>query len=239
MPTSIHNKTPAQKRREAARKKRGSARRRSVLIGLAAGGAVAAVLALVLVGELTRGGPAAAPMRAHHGADRTLGSPSAPVVLEVWEDFQCPFCRQANDGPLARVITEYVETQKVQVVFHHYAFLGRESLRAAEAAECAGEQQQFWQYHDILFANQGRENSGAFSDSRLRRYAGEIGLDETSFGACLDSGRHLAGIEQERRDGQAKGVDSTPVFFVNGRKIVGAQPYSVFRDAIESALAAQ
>lgn len=212
--------------------------RRNLLLAITGIGAVIIVVALVLVGELTRGSEVVTPSHLEH-VGRTLGSPTAPVTLEAWEDFQCHFCKQANSTILSRIIDQYVSTGQVKIVYRHYAFLGRESVRAAEASECAAEQGQFWAYHDVLFANQSSQGSGVFSDARLKRYAAEIGLDEEAFNACFDSGRNASAIEFERREGESLGVDSTPTFFINGRRITGAQPYALFESAIQAALEAR
>ncbi|HXH20459.1 MAG TPA: DsbA family protein [Dehalococcoidia bacterium] len=207
---------------------------------LAGGLAFAAVVALVIIGAVSRSGGGSSTIPAEINRDgRTLGSPTAPVTVVAWEDFQCPFCRQANDTALAQVIENYVKAGQVKVEYRHFAFLGNESIVAAEASECANDQGKFWEYHDILFANQQGENRGAFSTNRLKQMADRVGLDRAMFDSCLESGKYRSAIEAETRAGRQLGIDSTPVFFVNGTKISGAQPYSVFKTAIDKALAGQ
>lgn len=128
---------------------------------------------------------------------------------------------------------------KVRFEYHHFAFLGTESLMAAEASECAAEQGAFWPYHDILFANQAGENQGAFSKTRLKAFAAALKLDTKAFNSCLDSRRYRQKVQAETQDGRARGVTSTPTTFVNGQKIEGALPFSQFQQLIEAELAKQ
>jgi protein-disulfide isomerase len=102
---------------------------------------------------------------------------------------------------------------------------------AAQAARCAGTAGHFWEYHDLLFAAQP-----AFARDDLISYAGRLGLHHQSFAACLDSGRFRRAVETDVSQGRALGVTGTPTFFVNGRRLVGAQPVEAFREAVEDAL---
>ncbi len=125
---------------------------------------------------------------------------------------------------------------KVRFVFRHFAFIGDESLWAAEAAECANEQGRFWDYYDKLFEEQAGENIGAFSKENLKRFAAELGLDTKQFNRCLDSGKYSAKVQQETAQGRQKGVRGTPTLFVNGKLIEGGGDYQILRAAIEAAL---
>ena len=116
------------------------------------------------------------------------------------------------------------------------AFLGDESVWAAAASECASEQNVFWEYHDKLFENQAGENQGAFSKDNLKRFAAELGLNVEAFGNCVDSAKYEAQVLADTQAARELGWSSTPSFIVNGRGIVGAQPFNVFQDAIENAL---
>jgi protein-disulfide isomerase len=206
---------------------------------LVAGLAAVAVLGLVLVGVLSRdgGGGGVSGMATSEG--KVLGSATAPVTLTAWEDFQCPFCRTANETMLKPVVEQYVASGSVQIHYRHFAFLGAESIRAAAASECAAEQGLFWEYHDELFAHQSGENRGAFSDARLKELAAGAGLDRDAFDACVEDGRHRRDVEAETAEGRRLGVDSTPTFFVNDVRIDGVKPFSVVKEAIEKALAAR
>jgi cyclophilin family peptidyl-prolyl cis-trans isomerase len=101
------------------------------------------------------------------------------------------------------------------------AFLGEESQWAAEAAECAGEQEKFWEYHDTLFANQKGENQGAFSKDNLKKFAADLKLDTSKFNQCFDSGKYTDKIKKSNDDAAQLGVSSTPTVLVNGIYIPG------------------
>lgn len=127
----------------------------------------------------------------------------------------------------------YIAEGRVKLVYRHMAFLGMESIWAAEAADCAGEQGQFWAYHDKLYSEQAGRNRGAFSKDRLKRFASELGLDSQAFNACLDSDRYLARVQAETQAGQAKGVQATPTFFIDSQKIEGAPTFQQLSQVVE------
>ncbi len=120
--------------------------------------------------------------------------------------------------------------------YQHFAFLGPESQWTAEASECAAEQDAFWEFHDLVFDRQAGENQGAFSKENLKQLAVELGLDTAAFDSCLDSGKYAALVRTETAGAQSLGVTGTPAFLVNGRPVVGAQPFEVFEQAIEAEL---
>jgi protein-disulfide isomerase len=122
------------------------------------------------------------------------------------------------------------------VGYQHFAFLGPESQWAAEASECAAEQGAFWDYHDLLFERQSGENQGAFNKDKLKQFALDLGLDSGAFNTCLDSGKHAALVNSETAMLQSLGVRGTPAFLINGRPLVGAQPFEAFKQAIEAEL---
>jgi protein-disulfide isomerase len=149
---------------------------------------------------------------------RVMGNPNAPVHVVEYGDFQCPACHGFFQSVQPTLIEQYVKPGKVSFEFRDYAFIGPESLKAAQAADCANDQGKFWQFHDSLYLNQGAENSGALNDTRLKAIARQIGLDEAKFDQCLDSNKHEADVTASIKDAQAKGVDSTPTLFVNDQK---------------------
>lgn len=210
----------------------------------AAAVAAVAVIGLVIAGAISRPSKASSTTSTVATVEgKTLGSPDAPVTLTAWEDFQCPFCKQANNGAVAQVINDYVNTGKVKLVFAQFPFLGNggskdESMLAAEASECAAAQSLFWPYHDALYAAQSGENRGTFTTPNLEKMAGDTGLDQGAFNSCLESGTYKSVVDQQKSEGKALGINTTPTFIVNGQRITGAQPYSVFKDAIERALQA-
>jgi len=178
---------------------------------------------------------------------RIEGDPNAPVRIVIFEDFQCPFCAQFTRDIEPTLREEYVDTGIASFEFRHMAFLGTESTRAAEAAECASLQNRFWDYQDVLFLRQGRENSGVFSESNLIRFGEELAessaagtWDQAAFEGCVTSGETRATVMDESRASgdvltSVFGQATTPSFSVNGEFIRGLNDIQVFRDAIERA----
>lgn len=160
-----------------------------------------------------------------------LGSRTAPVAIVEFSDFQCSFCKKFWADTLPKLKETYFKKGQVRFIYRHFAILGKHSMQAAQAAECAGEKGKFWEYHDKLFANQG-----AFTEARLKQYARELGLRDPAFGQCLASGKYVKKIEGETAVAAFLGARGTPTFFVNERLLVGAQPFEVFRIAIEEEL---
>lgn len=176
----------------------------------------------------------------------TAGDPEAPITITEYSDFQCPYCRIFFENTEALLMEQYVDTGTVYFVYKSVgAFIGAESLAAAEAAYCAGDQGKFWEMHDILFANQTGENVGAFNSRRLEAFADELGLNRTEYDECISSGKYESLTEQDAADATAAGIQATPSFIityeVNGetqtRVIQGAQTIDVFAQEIEAALA--
>jgi len=120
--------------------------------------------------------------------------------------------------------------------YFNFAFLGEESLWAAEAAECAGDQDAYWEYHDYLFSHQNGENQGAFSKDNLKKFAVELKLDAQAFNECMDSGKYTQLITDQTNFARQLGVQSTPSFLVNGQGVVGAQPFDSFKQLIDGFL---
>jgi protein-disulfide isomerase len=178
-------------------------------------------------------------------ADGThLGKSSAPVKVDVWEDFQCPACKSYTDNAEPQVIENYVKTGKVYYTYHFFPLIDSgnatgESHQAANAAMCALEQGRFWDYHNLLFANWGGENQGAFVDPRLVAFAENLGLDMTKFNQCFTANTYSNYINQDLLTGQRFGVKGTPSVFVNGTLVTpGYVPsYDQLSQAIDAALA--
>ena len=163
------------------------------------------------------------------------GSPQAPVTIIEFADFQCPFCRQFWAGPLGIAQNAYVSNGVARVAFHHMAFLGEESRRAAEASECAAEQDRFFEYHDVLFDKQGPENAGYLTSERLTTFAGDAGLDVTTFAVCLASRRYQGEVTELTAEATKIGVNSTPTVLVNGKRIPNPLDTAALLNAIEAA----
>ena len=119
------------------------------------------------------------------------------------------------------------------------AFLGQESQWAAEASECAADQDAFWEYHDKLFNSQNGENQGAFNKDNLKQFALDLGLDGDTFNECLDSGKYTQVVLEDTQVAQSIGVRSTPAFLINGTPMLGAQPFEAFQQVIDQMLAGE
>jgi protein-disulfide isomerase len=178
-----------------------------------------------------------------HGA--ALGDPKAPVVIEEYSDFQCPFCKEYAEKIEARILEQYVVSGKVQIIYHTFGnWVSRkaegntESELTAEAAHFAADHDRFWQLHDLFFALQGRPNSGVFSNEAIAAAAVQVGLDGQIMTHELAIHTYAARVQNEYDQGIARGVTSTPTFFVNGEMIVGAKTYEVFKKAVDDSLRA-
>jgi protein-disulfide isomerase len=116
------------------------------------------------------------------------------------------------------------------------AFLGQESVWAAAASECAGEQDQFWKYHDVLFTHTAGRGQGVFTVVNLKRYAAELGLNAAAFDGCLDDGRYEGWVRAQTEVGRHKGVASTPTLIVNGRLVSPVPGFDDLRSLIQLSL---
>jgi protein-disulfide isomerase len=160
------------------------------------------------------------------------GPSGAKVTMVAFSDFQCPFCSRAV--PVMKQIEDQyqgkirIAFKQMPLPFHDKAHL------AAEAALAANEQGKFWQYHDKLFANQQ-----ALERASLEKYAEELGLNMSKFKAALDSGKFKDKVDSDAKEGAAVGATGTPTFFINGTKVVGAQPFDAFKTVIDTELKAK
>lgn len=164
------------------------------------------------------------------------GDPNAPVTIVEFADFQCPHCGRFFIQTEPLIEEQYMQSSKVRFGYFHFAFLGPESNWAAEAAECASDQDKFWEYHDKLYDSQSGENQGAFNKDNLKKFAEELRLNTSAFNECLDSGKYTQLIQDESSMASSIGVRSTPMFLINGQAIIGAQPYEIFQQTIDSLL---
>jgi protein-disulfide isomerase len=171
--------------------------------------------------------------------DVVLGDPNAPISFIEYADFQCPFCGRhftETEKPLRDL---YVKTGKVKMVSRNFAFLGPESFAAAEAAECAKDQSQFWAYRDALYeaeVKDGKEHNGNLNRDLFMQIATDLKMDTKTFGSCYDSKKYADQVKKESDEARQFGVQSTPTFFINGQKIEGAFPVDDFKKAIDDLL---
>jgi protein-disulfide isomerase len=232
-----------QERRE--RMQRQQQRQRLITIGLITLGAALVVLAVIWpqlrpVGEIVTVTPASLP----NADGLSLGDANAPATIDVFEDFQCPACKNFTENAEPLLIQNLVATGKARYVFHNYPFLdgngvgsSGESDQAANAAMCASEQDKFWEMHSTLYVNWNGENQGAFSARRLQAMAESIGLDMDTFNSCFSANKYEAEIQADFELGQQMGVSGTPTVFVNGQRVgqAGQVPsYQEIADAVNA-----
>jgi protein-disulfide isomerase len=160
------------------------------------------------------------------GASR--GPADAPITIIEFSDYQCPFCRKA-EPTVKEVLARYGD--KVRFVYRHFPLDMHPRARpAAEAAECAGLQNKFWEFHEKVFT------TGKLEDTDLTAHATEVGLDMGAYQQCLAEGKTKARVSADFEAGRAAGVTGTPAFFINGLMLSGAQPVDAFVQKIEREL---
>ena len=170
-----------------------------------------------------------------------LGDPNAPITLIEFGDYQCFFCNKYFHETEHNILSNYVETGKVRLIFKDFTIIGPDSIIAANAAHCADEQGKFWEYHDILYNNWAGENNGWASYDNQLSFAQDVGLNIDEFSECVKNEKYAAIITDSTSDARSLGLTGTPAFFVIGTddqitKILGAQPYDVFKRVFDSEL---
>ncbi len=165
--------------------------------------------------------------------DAVKGDENAPVTIIEFSDFECPFCTRFYQNTLSLLEEKYILTGKVKFVYRDFPLsFHKNAQKAAEAAECAGEQGKYYEMHDKLF-----ENGVSGGTDSFKEYAQDLGLDTTQFNDCLDSAKMELEVQKDFSDGSAAGVSGTPAFFINGISLSGAQPFAAFEQIIEAELA--
>ncbi len=166
--------------------------------------------------------------------DPVLGPAEAPITIIEFSDYECPYCQKWHVQVWPQIQETYGD--QVRLVYRDFPLtsIHANATPAAAAANCAREQEQYWEFNELLFSNRYR-----LSKSSYQLYAEELGLDMPAFNECLDSGRHNEEVQADFDFAASLGVRSTPTFFVNGIPVVGAQPYEVFADLIEKELAGE
>jgi protein-disulfide isomerase len=163
--------------------------------------------------------------------DRALGPASAPVTIVEYGDFGCTTCRAwHNAGILDQVIKKYGD--KVHFVWRDFPVITAQSPKAAEAGRCAADQDQFWPYHDLLYAK-----APILDVASLKTYAAQLGLEAAQFNQCLDSGRHKAEVDRDWQDALARQFRGTPSFLINDRPLAGPPSFQTLQGLIDPILA--
>ena len=174
-----------------------------------------------------------------NGEEKFLGEADAPITMVEYSDFQCPLCKRYVDQTFPTIKTQYIDTGKVKYVFKEFPLssIHPNAEKAANAAECAFEQNKFWEMHDALFAKQGTWSGQKEPSEQLKAIAKEVNLDPNQFNECLDANKFNSVVNKEYQEGRNNQISGTPSFFINGQKIVGAQATEKFITAIDAALA--
>lgn len=249
-------KSRRQARREEVQRRQ--KRQRMITIGLIVVGAILVVAPIAYqmlkpIVEVVAADPGTHP----NANDNSMGDPNAPITIEEFSDFQCPYCERFHQETEPLLRQYYIDTGKVHFVYRSMGNFvsdniarakgtpaSTESQDAALAAYCAGDQNKFWEMHAYLFANVLGEDAGSFTDQRLKAIAKEVGLNMSQFNSCYNSGKYNDRVQQDFKDGQAANINGTPGFLVtytvNGEKktklIEGAQPFTAFQQELETAL---
>jgi protein-disulfide isomerase len=223
---------PKRKRDFSRRRTESNHLRRNILI-------VVAIVGIAIIGIAIAVNSSATPNSVAAFPAREMGPQTAKVVVEEFADFQCPYCGQFHSVAEPRLREQYIQTGMIRYIFRNYLVVGAESNLAANAALCAGDQDAFWSYHDLLYTNQGAENSGAFATPRLESFAAQLNLDGVKFDQCLSNQAHLDIINGDTQAGHRYGINGTPSFIVNGRQVSFTEQDTQFQalfDAIDKAL---
>jgi protein-disulfide isomerase len=167
----------------------------------------------------------------------TLGQGDAPLTIDIYEDFQCPVCRDWSQIIYPQLRDHEIAAGKVKLVFHGFAFIGPESAAAERAAYAAANQGRFWDMWATLYANQGTENSGAFSDARLRTMADKLGLNLAKYDVDFASSAAADWVSAGIADAAGHNVTATPTVVIAGQAYSGVGTYSGLQAAITAALA--
>ena len=169
-----------------------------------------------------------------------LGDPQAPVLVEAYSNFSCSHCADFALETGKQIEQEYISTGQVSLVFKTVGYSPEAPAltQAIESTYCAAEQGSFWQFHDLIFANQVRlfTNRAANIAATMRTFAEMLALNLDQFESCVAEEKYQDLVFENQADASQMGVSGTPTFFINGVKVIGNQPYENFQEAIEQAL---
>lgn len=169
----------------------------------------------------------------------TMGDKNAPVTMVMYEDFECPFCQRFEQGAVPQIVSNYVESGQVRLVWKDFPLtqLHPWAKPAAATMECVYRQDEsaFWAVKDKLFNNQNAVSTSNVRE-KIKTWAAEEGVSKSAVDSCLENGNPMQEVDEDIQEGRSLGVSGTPTSFINGQKIVGAQPYSRFKTVIENQL---
>jgi protein-disulfide isomerase len=161
--------------------------------------------------------------------DPSLGPADAPITIVEFSDYNCPYCEKWHVETFQPLMAAYPD--QIRFVYRDFPITSQESMAAAQVAQCAGEQDAYWSFHDSLLSGGLELGRDAYE-----QYATRLGLNVEALLGCLDSGKYNDEVQADARYAAGLGVSGTPTFFINGLPLVGAQPLSEFQSVIESEL---
>ena len=168
--------------------------------------------------------------------DPAIGDKNPPVIIYEYSDFQCPFCQRAFQQTYPEIL-KLVKEGKVRLIFKDYPLPFHEQAdEAAVAANCAFQQDKYWEMHDKLFETQQSWSGNTDPYTVFKGYAKDLGLDESDFSKCIADPKMAQEVQDDLAEGSANGVSGTPTFYVNGVQLVGAQPWTAFKQLIDQEL---
>ncbi len=192
-------------------------------------------VAIVAAAGIVISGLSAPPAPVANVVRPSEGSATAPVTVAEYSDYQCDYCGRWAREVEASFRSAFITTGRVRFEWHDDAWEGQESVDAANAARCAGDQGQFWAMHDLLYRSQGATpNTGAFTKDKLKAMGATLGLDATTFDACVDAGTYDAAVRADTKVASAA-FSGTPAFSVNGTPLVGYQTMAQLTAAVDAA----
>jgi protein-disulfide isomerase len=164
--------------------------------------------------------------------DPSIGPADAPITIVEFSDFNCPYCRKWQQETFPALMASY--PGQIHFVYRDFPVTSQESYIAAQAAECAGDQGKYWEFHNALFSGKHGLGTDAYT-----QYAKEIGIDGQSLLDCISSGKYADEVQADAAYAASLGATGTPTFFINGLPFVGAQPLANFKQVIDSELQAK
>jgi protein-disulfide isomerase len=164
----------------------------------------------------------------------SLGDSDAPIVMVEYSDFACPYCSRFFDETLPKIKENYIDTGEVLFIYKDLTVVGGD--KAAEAAHCAGEQDAYWEYNDLLFENSNADRRNWNNSEIHADYADQLGLDQEALITCFEDGQYAEKVQNSTQEAVNLGITGTPGFVINGEIVKGAQPYQVFEEVIERKL---
>jgi protein-disulfide isomerase len=239
------NKTIS-KRQEIKENRRRQKQRQRTIIFILIGIIVVVIVGLIVAPQIraavTPIGPIVqiTPVSYPNEKGTSTGDPNAPVKVDVYEDFRCSGCLYYTQNIEPQIINDYVDTNKVYYTYHFFIVIdsydnSNASHQAANAALCAAAQNRFWDYHNILYANQTSEDASLYTDARLVAMAKDINLNMNDFNQCFRQDQYNSQVQKDIALGDSLNINSTPSIFVDGK--LAQSDYSTISKAIDTALA--